>query len=96
MGKHDLIIRFQRDARRLNPPRSHLVPSWDLLVILAGPQKGPFELLVSVELKYSTCLYTEQQNGYFQQRCTHLWSPWALRLANLCNPEPIADAGTCS
>ncbi len=30
VGKHDLVIRFLRGVRRLNPPRSHLVPSWDL------------------------------------------------------------------
>ncbi len=30
LGKHDLVIRFLRGARRLNPPRPHLVPSWDL------------------------------------------------------------------
>ncbi len=30
VGKHDLVIRFLRGARRLNPPRPHLVPSWDL------------------------------------------------------------------
>lgn len=34
-GKHDLIIRFLRSARRLNPPRSRLIPSWDLSVVWA-------------------------------------------------------------
>ncbi|KAI2645718.1 3-isopropylmalate dehydrogenase [Labeo rohita] len=27
VGKHDLIIRFLRGARRMNPPRPHLIPS---------------------------------------------------------------------
>ncbi len=36
LGKHDLVIRFLRGARRLNPPRPHLVPSWDLPSPLEG------------------------------------------------------------
>ncbi|KAL0152056.1 hypothetical protein M9458_052640, partial [Cirrhinus mrigala] len=43
VGKHDLII-------RLNPPRPHLIPSWDLAVVLQGLQQDPFEPLQSVEL----------------------------------------------
>ncbi len=31
LGKHDLIVRFLKGARRMNPSRSPLVPSWDLL-----------------------------------------------------------------
>ncbi len=52
LGKHDLIVRFLRGARRLNPPRSPLMPSWDLSIVLAGLQRGPFESMDSVELKY--------------------------------------------
>ncbi len=52
LGKHDLIVRFLRGARRLNPPRPPLMPSWDLSIILAGLQRGPFDPLDSVELKY--------------------------------------------
>ncbi len=47
LGKHDLIVRFLKGARR--PP---LVPSWDLSIVLAGLQRGPFEPLDSVELKF--------------------------------------------
>ncbi len=36
VGKHDLVIRFLRGARRLNPPRPHLVPSWDLPSVLSA------------------------------------------------------------
>ncbi|KAI2649401.1 DNA-directed RNA polymerase II subunit RPB2 [Labeo rohita] len=39
-------------ARRLNPPRPHLIPSWDLSVLLLGLRWAPFEPLASVELKY--------------------------------------------
>lgn len=43
VGKHNLIIRFLRCARRLNPPRPCLVPSWDLSVVLEALQKYPFD-----------------------------------------------------
>ncbi|KAL0146633.1 hypothetical protein M9458_057973, partial [Cirrhinus mrigala] len=52
LGKHQLIVRFLRGARRVNPPRLHLVPSWDLSIALQGLREAPFELLVSVELKH--------------------------------------------
>ncbi len=52
LEKHDLIVRFLKGARRMNPSRSPLLPSWDLSIILAGLQRGPFEPLDSVELKF--------------------------------------------
>ncbi|KAI2661294.1 putative aspartoacylase [Labeo rohita] len=52
IGKHQLVVRFLRGARRVNPPRPHLVPSWDLSVALQGLRGPPFEPLVSVELKF--------------------------------------------
>ncbi len=52
LGKHDLIVRFRKGARRMNPSRPPLVPSWDLPIVLAGLQRGPFEPLDSVELKF--------------------------------------------
>ncbi len=52
LGKHDLIVRFLKGARRMNPSRPPLVPSWDLSIVLAGLQRGPFELLDSVKLKF--------------------------------------------
>ncbi len=54
LGKHDLIVRFLKGARRMNPSRPPLVPSWDLSIVLAGLQRGPFEPLDSVELKFLT------------------------------------------
>ncbi len=38
LGKHDLIVRFLKGARRMNPYRSPLVPSLDLSIVLAGLQ----------------------------------------------------------
>ncbi|KAI2653956.1 Transmembrane protein 255B [Labeo rohita] len=52
LGKHQLIVRFLRGARRVNPPRPHPVPSWDLSVALQGLREAPFEPFASVELKY--------------------------------------------
>ncbi|KAI2644633.1 Tyrosine recombinase slr0733 [Labeo rohita] len=52
LGKHQLIVRFLRGARRVNPPRPHLVPSWDLSIALQGLREVPFEPLASVELKH--------------------------------------------
>ncbi len=52
VGKHDLVIRFLRAARRLNHPRPHLVPSWDLPPVLSALMGDPFEPLQSVELKF--------------------------------------------
>ncbi|KAL0196867.1 hypothetical protein M9458_005407, partial [Cirrhinus mrigala] len=52
LGKHHLIIRLLRGARRLNPSCPHLIPSWDLSVVLLGLWRVHFEPLASVELKY--------------------------------------------
>ncbi len=52
LGKHDLIVRLLKGARRMNPSRPPLVPYWDLSIVLAGLQRGPFEPLDSVELKF--------------------------------------------
>lgn len=35
IGKNDLVVRFLRGARRLNPPHyPHTIPSWDLSTVL--------------------------------------------------------------
>ncbi len=52
LEKHYLIARFPRGARRLNPPRSYLIPSWDLSMVLLGLWRDHFEPLDSVELKH--------------------------------------------
>ncbi len=52
VGKHDLVIRFLRGARRLNPPRPPSLTSWDLALVLRALQTAPFEPLQSVELKF--------------------------------------------
>ncbi|KAL0168459.1 hypothetical protein M9458_036681, partial [Cirrhinus mrigala] len=50
VGKHNLVIKFLRGTRRLNPPRQHLIPSWDLAVVLQALQQDLFVPLQSVDL----------------------------------------------
>ncbi len=52
VGKHNLVVRFLRGARRLNPPRPPSLPSWDLALVLRALITVPFEPLQSVELKF--------------------------------------------
>ncbi len=52
VGKHNLVVRFLRGARRLNPPRPPSLPSWDLALVLRALLTAPFEPLQSVELKF--------------------------------------------
>ncbi len=51
IGKHDLVIRFLKGARRLNPPRPPSIPSWDLALVLRALQIAPFEPLQSADLR---------------------------------------------
>ncbi len=50
--KYNLVVRFLRGARRLNPPRPPFLPSWYLALVLRALQTAPFESLQSVELKF--------------------------------------------
>ncbi len=52
VGKHNLVVRFLRGARRLNPPRPPSLPRWDLELVLIALLTAPFEPLHSVELKF--------------------------------------------
>ncbi len=67
LGKHDLIVRFLKGARRMNPSRPPLVPSWDLSIVLAGLQRGPFEPLESVELKFLSLKDSAPDRAHFHQ-----------------------------
>ncbi|CAM4558259.1 unnamed protein product [Leuciscus chuanchicus] len=44
LGRNDLVIRFLRGARRLNPPRPPSVPMWDLSTVLAAMKGCPGSL----------------------------------------------------
>ncbi len=52
VGKHNLVVRFLRGGRMLNPPRPPSLPSWDLALVLRALITVPFEPLQSVELKF--------------------------------------------
>ncbi len=51
VGKHNLVIRFLRGARRLRPSRPPTVPSWDLALVLEALALPPFEPLQTVGLR---------------------------------------------
>ncbi len=70
VGKHDLVIRFLRGARRLNPPKPSSLPSWHLALMLRALQTAPFEPLQSAELKFLSfenltpdCIGLDQEGG---------------------------------
>ncbi len=46
------LVTLHLESVCMNPSRPPLVPSWDLSIVLAGLQRGPFESLDSVELKF--------------------------------------------
>lgn len=48
LGRHNLIVRFLRGARRVNPSRLHLIASWDLSVVLLGALSMKMELLITL------------------------------------------------
>ncbi len=76
LGKHDLIVRFLKGARRMNSSRSPLMPTWDLSIVLAGLQRGPFDPLDSVELKFlsaKTVLLTDALPSKGSGTSKHFW-----------------------
>ncbi|CAM4733894.1 unnamed protein product [Leuciscus chuanchicus] len=52
LGRNDLVIRFLRGAKRLNPPRPPSVPIWDLSTVLEAMKGAPFEPIQSVDIKH--------------------------------------------
>ncbi len=51
IGKHAMVVRFLKGAKRLHPPRPPSVLPWDLKVVLRAISQSPFEPLTSVGLK---------------------------------------------
>lgn len=45
VGRHNLIIRFLRGARRINPPWPPFMPSWDLALFLTSLRSDLFKPL---------------------------------------------------
>ncbi len=54
VGKHPLVARFIRGAKRLRPPTRATVPSWDLAIVLEGLVMTPFEPLESAPIRFLT------------------------------------------
>ncbi len=51
VGRNNLVVRFLKGSRRLNPPRPVTVPTWDLLTVLRAVKNPPFKPLQSVDLR---------------------------------------------
>ncbi len=74
VGKHNLVVRFLRGARRLNPPMPPSLLSWYLALVLRGLQTAPFELLQSFEfLSMKTLLLTALASIKRVGTCRHFW-----------------------
>lgn len=54
IGKHALVVRFLRGARRLHPPRPPSVPQWDVVLVLKALFLPPFEHLASIAMRELT------------------------------------------
>ncbi len=50
VGRNNLVVRFLKGFRRLNPPRPVTVPTWDLPTVSKALKSHPFEPLQSVDL----------------------------------------------
>ncbi|KAL0172890.1 hypothetical protein M9458_033201, partial [Cirrhinus mrigala] len=51
VGRNNLVVQFLKGARRLNPPRPHTIPTWDLSTVLRALKGPPFEPLLSSDLQ---------------------------------------------
>ncbi len=94
VGKHNLVVRFLRGARRLNPPRPPSLPSWDLALVLRALITAPFEPLQSVELKFLsmktlllTALASIKRVGDLQGIFGRRFVPWVWAGWLQCNTE---------
>ncbi len=68
LGKHDLIVRFLKGARRMNPSRPSLVPSWVPLYCPGWTSEGPLWAagLLSVKTALLTALTSIKKVGDLQ------------------------------
>lgn len=54
VGQHPYVIRLLKGIFNSRPPKTKLVPEWDLPVVLAKLQESPFEPLRKAPLKFVT------------------------------------------
>ncbi|XDV44991.1 hypothetical protein PO909_013179 [Leuciscus waleckii] len=88
IGRNDLVIRFLRGAKRLNPPRPPTVPIWDLSTVLEAMKGHPFEPLQEIDLKHLSF------KTAFLLALASVAPPEAHRgLTRALKMEPFGDAG---
>ncbi|GAA6064850.1 uncharacterized protein LOC113078200, partial [Tachysurus ichikawai] len=66
LGRHPLVTRFLRGARRLRPGTRPRVPVWDLAVVLAALSEPPFEPLTEVALRLLLAISSLKRIGDLQ------------------------------
>ncbi len=49
VGRNNLVVRFLKGSRRLNPPCPITIPAWDLPTVLRSLKSPPFEPLQSTD-----------------------------------------------
>ncbi|KAI2654623.1 Transposon Ty3-G Gag-Pol polyprotein [Labeo rohita] len=54
IGRNNLVVRFLKGSRRMNPSRPHTIPTWDLSTVLRVLKSSPFEPLSDADLKTLT------------------------------------------
>ncbi|KAI2663794.1 Trigger factor [Labeo rohita] len=54
IGRNNLVIRFLKGSRRMNPSCPHTIPTWDLSTVLRALKSSPFEPLSDADLKTLT------------------------------------------
>ncbi|KAL0165908.1 hypothetical protein M9458_037752, partial [Cirrhinus mrigala] len=54
IGRNNLVVRFLKGSRRMNPSRPHTIPTWDLSTVLRALKSSPFEPLSDADLKILT------------------------------------------
>jgi len=52
LGKNDLVMRFLKAAKRLNPPRPPSVPMWDLSTVLEAMKGAPLKPINLLDMFY--------------------------------------------
>ncbi|KAL0152267.1 hypothetical protein M9458_051990, partial [Cirrhinus mrigala] len=54
IGRNNLVVRFLKGSRRMNPSHPHTIPTWDLSTVLRALKSSPFEPLSDADLKTLT------------------------------------------
>ena len=52
IGSLPVVVRFMQGVRRLRPPPRRFFPKWDLVTVLEGLSRAPFEPLETADIKH--------------------------------------------